>query len=194
MENTYPIIGTIIEIGEVKILSQYFSKREFKLRFTDTDFRNKIKENKIVLNVQNEDIQLLDSAKIDDTVKLRYYIDGRDIMKKDQSGIINFTTLVCYEIEILSSPVRDTDKDRNAVITNEGKVYKDPLIASTDEELAGIVTAKELEGIWDKKKDKYGINEEPDVSQNIKSKILNKEDDPFPVDELVENKITLLPF
>jgi hypothetical protein len=159
MDITFSLTGTVIEIGEVKILSQYFSKREFKIRYTDTDFKNKIKENKVLLNVQNEDLTLLDMVKLDDLIRIKFYIDGRDIMKKDQSGMINFTTLICYDIEILSSPTRDTNKDRDAVITNEGKIYKDPLVAATMEELAGLVVKKEdgLLDAWDKKKDKYGL-------------------------------------
>jgi len=190
MENTYQIIGTVIEIGEVKVLSQYFSKREFKVRYTDIDFKNKVKENKILFNIQNEDITTLPTIKIDDNVRVKFYIDGRDFNKKDGSGIMNFTTLVCFDIEVLSSPSRDTDKDRNAVITNEGKVYKDPLVAATMEELAGLVTKKEGEKIddgllaaWDAKKDKYGLNEDVKGTdpgmENMKSKILSKEDDPF---------------
>lgn len=187
MENTYPLTGTVIEIGEVKVLSPYFSKREFKLRYTDTDFKNKIKENKILLNVQNEDMALLDAVRIDDIVNIRFYIDGRDIMKKDQSGMLNFTTLVCYEIDILSSPSRNTDADRNAVISNEGKTYKDPLIASTDEQLAGIIPTQDpLLDAWDKKKDKYGLVID---GNGNKSAVIPMEDNPFPdVQEVKEYK------
>jgi len=194
MENIYPITGTVIEIGEVKVLSQYFSKREFKLRWTDTDFRNKIKENKGLFNVQNEDMQLLDTVRVDDVIRIKFYIDGRDIMKKDQSGMMNFTTLVCYDLEILSSPTRDTKADKEAVITKEAKVYKDPLSPATDEQLAGLVTATELEDIFNKKKDKYGLNEEPNTgAESIKSKILSKEEDPFSNIEEVK-EISDLPF
>lgn len=184
MENTFPLTGTVIEIGEVKVLSPYFSKREFKLRYTDTDFKNKIKENKILLNVQNEDMELLDAVRVDDIVNIRFYIDGRDIMKKDQSGIINFTTLVCYQIDILSSPSRNTDADRNAIITNDGKTYKDPLVPASDEQLAGIVHQEPLLAYWETKKDKYGLK----IGSDGKNEpfIRQPEDNPFP--DIEENK------
>ncbi len=203
MENTYQITGTVIEIGEVKVLSQYFSKREFKIRYTDIDFKNKVKENKILFNIQNEDITTLPAIKVDDNIRVKFYIDGRDFNKKDGSGMINFATLVCFDIEVLSSPSRDTDKDRNAVITNEGKVYKDPLIAATMEELAGLVVKKEEEKVddgllaaWDAKKDKYGLNEEPNSgAESMKSKILNKKDNPFANVEVINNdELNDLPF
>ena len=191
MDITFPLTGTVIEIGEVKVLSPYFSKREFKLRFTDTDFKNKIKENKIVLNVQNEDMQLLDAVRIDDMVNLRFYIDGRDFMKKDQSGMINFTTLVCYQIDIISSPSRNTDADRNAVITGEGKIYKDPLAPATDEQLAGIAPAEPLLADWEKKKDKYGLRD--DGNGGKEAFVRQPEDNPFP-DPVESKEYKDLPF
>jgi hypothetical protein len=198
MENTFELSGVVIEIGEVKVLSPYFSKREFKLRYTDMDFKNKIKENKVLFNIQNEDISNLPSMMIDDNVRVKFYVDGRDIMKKDQSGMLNFTTLVCFDLEILSSPSRNTDEDRNAVITNSGKIYKDPLVSATDEELAGLVIGPELEAIFDKKRDKYGLTDEPNVAvESMKSKILSKEEDPFSdIQEVGPNveQIDKLPF
>jgi hypothetical protein len=205
MDNRFELTGVVIEVGEVKVLTQDFSKTEFKIRYTDTDFKNKIKENKVLLNIQNEDIENLPKIMIDDTIRVKFYIDGRDFNKKDGSGIMNFTTLVCFDIEILSSPSRDTDKDRNAVITKEGKVYKDPLVAATMEELAGLVVKKEekvddgLLAAWDAKKDKYGLNEDVKGTdpgmENMKSKILNKEDDPFAdLEEKLPEGIDKLPF
>ena len=48
--------------------------------------------------------------------------------------------------------------------------------------------------IFDKKKDKYGLNDEPNSgAESMKSKILNKEEDPF--SDVVEVKeISDLPF
>jgi hypothetical protein len=107
---------------------------------------------------------------------------------------MNFTSLVALSVEVLRSPERDTKAHKEAPVTNQARVYKDPLQPSTDEELAGIVTAKELEGIWDKKKDKYGLNEEPNsAGESMKSKILSKEDDPFDSLQTIQ-EISDLPF
>jgi hypothetical protein len=137
----------------------------------------------------------LNGVRVDDQIKAKFYISGKDVAKKDNPEVImNFTTLVAIEVEILSSPTRDTKKDKDAVITGEGKIYKDPLVEATVEELAGMVTAKELEAAWDKKKDKYGLNEEPNsAEESMKSKILNQEDNPFNNIEEVK-EISDLPF
>jgi hypothetical protein len=194
MDRVFDLTGIVIEIGEIKLLSQYFSKREFKIRYTETDFKNKIKENKVQFNIQNEDIEKLDTVRVDDEVKVLWYVDGREFNKKDGSGIMNFTTLVCYDIEILNSPTRSTEKDRNEVVTDKGKEFKDPLKEATVEELAGVVKQDPLLDEWDKKKDKYGLNDEKNAAEeSMKSKILNKVDDPF--SDIKENKeISDLPF
>lgn len=194
--DTYTKEGTVIELKETVKINDYFSKRDFKIRYTEQDLANKVVEQKVKLVAQDtETIDSLDGVRVDDVIRVKFYITGKDIAKKDNPEIImNFTTLVAIEVEVLSSPTRDTKADKNAVITKEAKVYKDPLAPATDEQLAGMVTATELEAIFDKKKDKYGLNDEPNSgAESMKSKILNKEEDPF--SDVVEVKeISDLPF
>jgi hypothetical protein len=137
MENRYPIIGTIVDIGEVKQISPYLRKREFKIRFSDTDFTNKIQERVIRFTTINDHNSLLDSCKIDEVVEVQFYLEGRDITKDGK--VINFTNLICYEIKILSSNTRDTKEDKDAIITGEGREYKPVIKPATDEELAGYM-------------------------------------------------------
>jgi len=185
--DTYTKEGVVIELKDTVKFNDWFSKREFKIRYTEQDISNKIVEQKIKLVAQdNETIEALDGVRVDDQVKVIFYITGKDVAKKDNPEIImNFTTLVPISIEVMGSPTRDTKADKEAVITKEAKVYRDPLAPATDEQLAGIVTSTELEGIWDKKKDKYGLNEDtkyqgPNTcSESMKSKIFSKEEDPF---------------
>jgi hypothetical protein len=139
--NRYPLMGTIVEIGEVKQFSQWLRKREFKIRFTDTDFANKVQNRVVKLTTINDHNSLLDSCRVDDLVKLMYYIEGRDYVKDGKT--INFTSLICYEIDIITSNSRDTQEDKNAVITEIGKMYKDPVKEATDEELAGFMVEKD---------------------------------------------------
>jgi len=141
-------------------------------------------EQKVKLVAQDiETIDSLNGVRVDDQVRVKFFITGKDIAKKDNPEVImNFTTLVAFEVEILSSPTRDTKADKNAVITKEAKVYKDPLVEATMEELAGLVVKKDdgLLEAWEKKKDRYGLNEEPNTgAESMKSKILSKEEDPF---------------
>lgn len=156
--------GTVIELKDTVKFNDYFSKREFKIRYTEQDLSDKIVEQKIKLVAQDvETIDSLDAVRVDDQVKVSFYITGKDVAKKDNPEIImNFTTLVAVEVEVMGSPTRDTKADKNAVITKEAKVYKDPLVEATMEELAGLVVKKEvgidpLLNAWDKKKDRYGL-------------------------------------
>lgn len=137
MENRYPLMGTIVEIGEVKQFSQWLRKREFKVRFTDIDFANKVQNRTVKLTTMNDHNSLLDSCRIDDIVKLMFYIEGRDYVKDGKT--INFTNLICYELDIITSSSRDTKEDKEAVITDTGREYKDPIKPATDEELAGYL-------------------------------------------------------
>jgi hypothetical protein len=202
--DTYTKEGIVIELKDTVVFNEYFSKREFKLRYTETDLTNKIVEQKVKFIAQDkETIDSLNMVRVDDHISVKYYISGKDVTKKDNPSVImNFTTLVCFDVSILSSASRDTEKDRNAVITGQTREYKDPLIAVTDEQLAGILDRKkegdgtELLEIWDKKKDKYGLQEPNSAEENMKSKILSKqEDNPFDnVEEVNGEKIMPLPF
>ena len=188
--DTYTKEGTVIELKDTVKFNDYFSKREFKIRYTEQDLAGKIVEQKVKFIAQDvETIDGLDGVRVDDQVNVKFYITGTDRAKKDNPEVImNFTNLVAVEVEVLSSPTRDTKADKEAVIPKEAKVYKDPLVEATAEQLAGLVTGPELEAIFDKKKDRYGLNEEPNSgAEGMKSKILSKEDNPFPAESLVNN-------
>ena len=131
-ENRFDITGVVTEISDILQFSAYLRKRIFKVRFSDIDFANKIQERIIKLETINNQMEILDSVITDDLVKVHFYIEGRDIIKEDKT--INYTTLVAYDIEILSSPNRDTQEDKEAVHSDLGRSYK--LKEASEEELA----------------------------------------------------------
>ena len=135
--NRFSFMGTVIEISEVKQFSAWLRKRDFKIRFTDVDFANKIQERVVKLTTINDQNSLLDECRIDDDIKVEFYIEGRDFVKDGKT--LNFTNLICYDIKILRSPSRDTKEDKNAVVTNEGRDYKPVIKPATNEELAGYM-------------------------------------------------------
>lgn len=136
MDNNYKLSGTLIWIGELKQFSQYFSKREFKIRRTDINsYTNRLSERKIKFEIQNDNIPKIESARIDDTIDIHFNIDGKDYVKDGKE--INFTSLVAYEIDIINSISRDTKEDKEAVITNEGRKYPEKVTEVTDEQLLG---------------------------------------------------------
>jgi len=135
-ENRYPMTGVIIEIGESKQYSPYFKKRECKLRISDTDFTGKIVERKIKFGFINENCELLDMVRLDDTVTVKFYIDGRDIEKDGK--VSNFTSNVVFDLVIINSPSRTTDADRKAVVTADGLVFKEPEKEATINDLMNI--------------------------------------------------------
>lgn len=137
MDNRYEQTGVVTYIGETKVFSPFFSKREFKIRFSDIDITSKATERIIKFDTINSNIQLIDAVRIDDMVSVKFYIEGRDMEKDDR--ILNFTTLVAYEVDIVGSPSRDTKEDYEALITKEGKEYKPVVKPATDEELAGYM-------------------------------------------------------
>lgn len=181
--DTYTKEGTVIELKDTIRFNDYFSKREFKIRFTEADMADRIIEQKWKLSALDaETIEALDNVRIDDQIRVEFYISGTDRAKKDDPSVImNFTNLVAIHVEVLLSPTRATNADRQAPVTNQAKEYKDPLKEASDEELAGIVKQDDgLLAAWDKKKDKYGLTDEENVAaESMKSKILNKEEDPF---------------
>ena len=134
MDNRYPITGVVVDIGPKKNHSQYFSKQMFKIRISDTDFANKITQRIIRFDTVNENMKFLDSVRLNDLVKIDFYIDGRDYDK--DGSILNFTSLICYNLEILSSESRDTKEDKEAVITGDGKDYTTVYKPATDEDLS----------------------------------------------------------
>jgi len=156
-ENRYEMTGVITEIGETKQYSPFFKKCECKLRISDIDFTNKIVERKIKFGFINDNCELIEMCKIDDSVTIKFYIDGRDIEKDGK--VFNFTSNIGYDIVIINSPSRTTDEDRKSVVTAEGLVYKeeareekevslDDLINAGREEESGTVNNNGLEDIF----------------------------------------------
>ena len=157
-ENRFDITGVVTEISDILQFSAYLRKRIFKVRFSDIDFANKIQERIIKLETINNQMEILDGVTTDDLVKVHFYIEGRDVVKEDKT--INYTTLVAYDIEILSSPNRDTQEDKEAVHSDLGRSYK--LKESSEEELARNMVSTDddddpflnVESGYDKKKEK----------------------------------------
>jgi len=155
-ENRYDKTGVITEISDILQFSAYLRKRIFKIRFSDIDFASKIQERIIKFETINNQMEILDGVVIDDLVKVHFYIEGRDVVKEDKT--INYTTLVAYDIEILSSPNRDTKEDKEAVHSDLGRSYK--LKESSEEELASNMVSTDdddpflnVESGYDKKKE-----------------------------------------
>lgn len=140
--NRHQLTGVVTHIDEVKQVTQFMKKRSFKIKFTDTDFTGKIRERVIKFDTINYGIQNLDPVRVDNLVSVDFYLEGRDYEKENDDGTtktLNFTSIVAYNIEILSDPVRDTDEDRKAIVTDSGRVYKPS--EATDEELARMMEA-----------------------------------------------------
>ena len=173
----YKKTGTVTYIGEPDKKTQYLSKRTFKIRFTDIDFANKIQQRVIKFDLINDNMTEIDGALLDDQVDVEFYIEGRDFTKDGKTT--NYTSLVAIKVDIIRSSQRDTDEDRKAVITNEGREYKPLQQEATDDQLAGIDDGKDLLSIWDEKKDKYGLPDQPVPGVTEKSKKMKPEEDPF---------------
>lgn len=155
MDNRYPFTGVVVEIGDTKRISSYFTKREFKLRYTDIDFKNNIVERIAKFAFQNDDCILGDDIRVEDLVKVTFMVDGRDLVKNDVK--MNFTSLVAIEVSILSSPSRDTQKEREMPITSEGRDIRKEIQEATDEELAGKFDDDPLIQTWNQMQDKKKI-------------------------------------
>lgn len=132
-DNRFKLEGSVTLIEEIKQLTQYLRKRTFKIRFSDTDFAGKIQERIIKFDTINAGTMLLDNICVDDLVKVEFYVEGRDY-PKEEGIILNFTSLIAYNIEIISSANRDTQEDKEAIHSDLGRVYK--LKESSEEELA----------------------------------------------------------
>lgn len=129
-DNRHVMTGVIIDVDKnTNVISQYFSKRQCKIRFSDTDFTGKLMERKVKLEFQNDDCEMLNVVKEGYTVQIRYFIDGRDVVKDGKT--FNFTALVGYDLVILSNGDDATQEDKNAVITPEGLEYKQEIKATS---------------------------------------------------------------
>jgi hypothetical protein len=139
-ENRGKLTGIITEISESKQLSAYFKKRECKMRISDTDFTGKTIERNIKFTFINENCELLDMVRLDDTVIISYYLDGRDYIKDGKT--LNFTVPTGFDIIVLQSPSRSSEETRNAVVTEDGLVFKEPEKIVTIKDLMNLDLSK----------------------------------------------------
>ena len=185
-ENRFPMTGTVVELTETKQISQYFRKREFKLRFSDVDFTGKVVDRLAKFVLINDSCSKFDNVAVDDIIQIMWYLDGRDYVKDGKT--LNFTSCVCYEVDIISSPTRATDEDKNAVITPEGLQYKEKEATIEDAIRAGsFLEGKDdpLNNVkWPEKKNKETKPEETTkqdapVFEPVRDAFVPPKDDPF---------------
>lgn len=167
--NRYIITGTVMEVdSETRVISQYFKKRQCKIRVSDIDFTGKICEKKIKIDFNNEDTDFLNFVKVGYTIQVRFLLDGRDYTKDGKT--FNFTVPVGFDLVIISKGDDSTEEDKNAVITNDGLQYKQNItIASIDDVIIGNI-------------DKFQIAEDPlfgDIGKKNENKPDNIDKLPF---------------
>jgi hypothetical protein len=87
------IKGRIVGINETIVVSESFSKREFKV-VTDETYPNTFK-----VQVTKDKCSLLDKFKINDEVNVHCNLNGKDWTNPTTQIISNFLTLDCWRIE-----------------------------------------------------------------------------------------------
>ena len=162
MDNRFPFTGVVTEISEMKRMTNYFVKREFKLSYSDVNSGGNIVQLNAKFAFHNDDIILADDMRIGDIVTIGFFVDGRDVTSRDGKQY-NFTSLVAYEVSIVSSPSRDGSKEREAVIKPEGRDIKKEEKAVTDEQLAGIFAQDPLLQEWEQKRKTDVVEKEDDL-------------------------------
>jgi hypothetical protein len=135
-DNRFSLTGTLVFIGESLLINPYFTKRECKIRFSDSNLNGQIVERRVKIEFQNDKCDLLDGARVEDVVQIDFYMDGKDVKKIDKE--YNFTMPVGYDIIIMNSPSRSTEESRNAVITKDGLEYKEEAKEVIIEDLMGV--------------------------------------------------------
>ena len=87
------IKGRIVGINETIVVSESFSKREFKV-VTDETYPNTFK-----IQVTKDKCSLLDKFKVNDEVNVSCNLNGKDWTNPTTQIISNFLTLDCWRIE-----------------------------------------------------------------------------------------------
>ncbi len=87
------IKGRIVGINETIVVSESFSKREFKV-VTNETYPNTYK-----VQVTKDKCALLDKFKINDEVNVSCNLNGKDWTNPSTQIISNFLTLDCWKIE-----------------------------------------------------------------------------------------------
>ena len=97
MSDTYQVSGEIIEIYDVKIISDNFKKREFILKHApNPEYPDFLK-----LEVVQNKTDLLDKYKVGDTVEVDINLKGKKWEKGEKSGYFN--SLQAWRIQPASS-------------------------------------------------------------------------------------------
>jgi hypothetical protein len=94
------IKGRIVGINETIVVSESFSKREFKV-VTDETYPNTFK-----IQVTKDKCALLDKFKINDEVNVSCNLNGKDWTNPTTQIISNFLTLDCWKIEQITNEVK----------------------------------------------------------------------------------------
>ena len=87
------IKGKIVGINDTIVVSESFSKREFKVT-TDETYPNTFK-----VQVTKDKCALLDKFKVNDEVNVHCNLNGKDWTNPTTQIISNFLTLDCWKIE-----------------------------------------------------------------------------------------------
>ena len=87
------IKGLILGINETIVVSESFSKREFKV-LTNETYPNTFK-----IQVTKDKCALLDKFKVNDEVNVSCNLNGRDWTNPTTQIVSNFLTLDCWKIE-----------------------------------------------------------------------------------------------
>ena len=94
------IKGKIVGINDTIVVSESFSKREFKVITTD-QYPNTYK-----VQVTKDKCPLLDKFKIGDEVNVHCNLNGRDWTNPTTQIISNFISLDCWRIETVTNEVQ----------------------------------------------------------------------------------------
>jgi len=94
------IKGKIVGINETVVVSETFSKREFKV-LTDETYPNTYK-----IQVTKDKCSLLDKFKINDEVNVSCNLNGRDWTNPTTQIVSNFVSLDAWRIEPITNEVK----------------------------------------------------------------------------------------
>jgi hypothetical protein len=92
--------GKIVGINETIVVSDNFSKREFKV-LTDETYPNTFK-----IQVTKDKCSLLDKFKVNDEVNVSCNLNGRDWTNPTTQIVSNFVSLDCWKIEQITNEVK----------------------------------------------------------------------------------------
>jgi hypothetical protein len=94
------IKGKIVGINEMIVVSENFSKREFKV-LTNETYPNTFK-----IQVTKDKCSLLDKFKINDEVNVSCNLNGRDWTNPTTQIVSNFVSLDAWRIEPITNEVK----------------------------------------------------------------------------------------